>query len=355
MRLPPNPDPPPGSGAPSPDQAIGELAAALEAHLPAIAGQLGDLLGKSAPRISAKERRRFMAGLQRRLKSQWSRFEELDALKTAPESFQKVEAAKAALRGIFVEMLAPPRIRKSPDADRLDWLIALAAKATNPPRASWARRQSYMDARTYLWNLLMAVYGRLPLATVCAVRESWPVDEYKRYVHSLRLFTVAAARFRVRATKRSSDSAAVALQNEYLRAASLFEQQLRFLTSLVRAEPGSVKPWSYWQKQSLNNLVEMASRDDDLAKLVRFIDRHVRNALAHGPPIVERSSGQCQYRDRDACVTWNWEEYFGNTRALTFSVLACAGFESFRQLIEIQIMARILAPLSPPAGEASSS
>jgi hypothetical protein len=197
-------------------------------------------------------------------------------------------------------------------------------------------------------------YGKVPRATVCDVGESWPVDEYRRYVHSLRLFIVAAGRFRARPTKRISDSAAVALQNEYLRAASLFEQQLRLLTSLVRAEPGRVEPWPYWQKQSLNNLIEMASRDDALGKLARFIDRHVRNALAHGPPVIERGSGRCHFHDMDVCVTWSWEEYFCNTRALTFAVLACSGLESFHQLIEVQVMARVLAPLTPAGGGSSA-
>jgi hypothetical protein len=354
MPPPPHAAPPPEGYAPSPEQAISELMAALDAQLPAIGGQFGDLFGRKAPRISAKEKRRFVAGLQRRLKSQWSRFEELDALKAAPESLQKVEAAKTALRGLLVEMLAPPRIRKSPDADSLGWLVAMAAKATKVPRASWARQQPYMEARTHLWNLLMEVYGRVPLATVYAVRETWPTDEYQRYVHFLRLFIVAAGRFRARPTKRISDSAAVALQNEYQRAASLFEQQLRLLTALARAAPGSVKPWSYWLKQGLNNLTEMASQDDALGKLVPFIDRHVRNALAHGPPVIERSAGRCQFRDRDSRVTWSWEEYFRNTRALTYAVLACSACESFCQLIEIQFWVRALAPLTP-AGEGPSS
>lgn len=118
--------------------------------------------------------------------------------------------------------------------------------------------------------------------------------------------------------------------------------------------PFSVKPWTYWQKQSFNNLIEMASRDAALGKLVPFIDRHVRNALAHGPPVIERSTSRCQFRDRDVQVTWSWEEYFRNTRALTYAVLACSACESFCQLIEIQVWVRALAPLIA-AGEGPSS
>src|ERR1017187_3866281 len=102
------------------EQAIGDLMAALKAHLPAIMEQFADLLGKSAARIPAPERRRIMAALRRRIKRLWPTFQELDALKTAPESLQKTKTIKAALRGILVEMFAPVKIRKSPDAGRLD-------------------------------------------------------------------------------------------------------------------------------------------------------------------------------------------------------------------------------------------
>jgi hypothetical protein len=63
------------------------------------------------------------------------------------------------------------------------------------------------------------------------------------------------------------------------------------------------KPWSYWQQQNLKNLMEMASGQDELRNLVPLIDRHVRNGLAHGPSLIERSSRPCQFWDRDVCVT----------------------------------------------------
>jgi hypothetical protein len=109
------------------EKAIGDLITALEASVPAIMEELADLLGKRAPRLPSAERRRFTSSLRRRLKRLWPAFQELDTLKTAPESSQKTETIKAALRGILVEMFAPPKIRKSPDAGRLGWLIQAAA------------------------------------------------------------------------------------------------------------------------------------------------------------------------------------------------------------------------------------
>ena len=350
MALPHDPDQLQGQRPPPQidEQAMSDLITGFEAHLPTMLGQFADLLGRTAPRISVQERRRFMERLRRKLRPLWSAFTELEALGAAPESAEKTEKATAVLRSILIEMLATPRIRKSPDVDRLDWLIAMAARATNPPRAAWARQAPYLEARTHLWNVLISVYSQVPLAAVQTVLDAWASDgEHRRYVHSLRLLTVAAARFHAKPTQRSSDRAAVELQNEYLRTANVFEQQLRLLTCLVRAAPGIAKPWSYWQHQSLKNLMEMASVHDELRNLVPFIDRHVRNALTHGPPLVDRSARRCQFWDRDICVTWNWEDYFRNTRALTLAVLGCANLDCFRHLIEIQILARALAPNQP--------
>jgi hypothetical protein len=95
--------------------------------------------------------------------------------------------------------------------------------------------------------------------------------EHKRYAHSLRLLVVAAARFRSVPTRLAADRAAIELQNEYLRSANLFEQQLRLLTCLARDAAGVIKPWTYWQQQNLKNLLEMASLNPALAKLAFMV------------------------------------------------------------------------------------
>jgi hypothetical protein len=194
----------------------------------------------------------------------------------------------------------------------------------------------------------MSLYSRTPSRAIRAVLEACFADnDHRRYLHSIRLLTVAAGRFRAQPLQRVSDRAAVDLQNEYLRSVSIFEQQLRVLACLAKIEPGKSKPWQYWQKQNLINLMAMAAAQDELRPLISVLDRHVRNALTHGPPIIERAARRCQFWDQDTCVTWSWDEYFRNTRALTLTVLGCANFESFRQLIEVQLLARFLAPELP--------
>jgi len=350
MALPHNPDPPHEfqPQAPIDERVIGPLLTAIEGHLPAMMEQLADLIGKTTPRVSARERQRLRGCLKRKMRLLIPAFAELEAVGAAPDSAEKCNKVKTALRGILIEMAAPPRIRRSPDAERLDWFVAMAAKATNLPRGAWARQPPYLAARAHLWNTLISVYSQVPSTAVQFVLDAWATDnDHRRYVHSVRLLTVAAGRFRPQLPLRISDRAAVDLQNEYLRSANVFEQQLRLLTCLTRIEPGKAKQWSYWQQQNLNNLMGMASGHDDLCQLISALDRHVRNALTHGPPVIERAGRRCQFWDRDVCITWSWEQFFHNTRALTLTVLGCANFDSFRQLIEVQILARVLAPDRP--------
>ena len=347
MALSSKPDPAPKTQPPSllDDQAMCDLIGAFDAQLPAVLQQFADLLGRAAPRVSARERQQFRARLKRKMRLLVPAFAELEATVGTPDSPEKLDRIKTALRGVLIEMAAPPRLRESPQVDKLDWFVAMAAKATNLPRGAWARQPSYLAARHHLWNLLMSIYARVPHADIQAMFDAWAADnDHRRYVHAVRLLAVAAPRFRAQPPQRITDSAAVVLQDEFLRAASVFEQQLRLLTSLTRIEPGNLKPWSYWQGQNLNNLMEMAAKHDDLRQLTVFLDRHVRNALTHGPPIIERAAQRCHLWDRDKCVTWTWEEYFHKTRALTLMVLGCVNLDSFRSLIEVQIIARILAP-----------
>jgi hypothetical protein len=332
------------SQKPIDESVIGPLVAAIEGHLPAAMEQLADFIGRTAPRVSARQRQRLRSRLKRKVRLLLPAFAELQSAGEALDPAQKWNRVKSALRGILIELAAPPRIRRSPDAHRLNWFVAMAAKATNVPGGAWAQQQPYLVARAHLWNTLISVYSQVPFAAVQGVLDAWAASkDHRRYVHSIRLLTVAAGRFRPPPPQRISDRAAIELQNEYLRSASVFEQQLRLLTSLKRINEGTAKPWSYWQRQDLSKLMQMASEHDDLGQLISRLDRHVRNALAHGPPVIERAARRCQFWDRDVCVTWSWEEFFHNTRALTLTVLGCANFDSFRQLIEVQILARVLA------------
>jgi len=131
------------------DQSIGELVTGLEAQLPVMLQGFADLLGRSAPRVSAEERRRFMSRLRRKLQALWRTFADLEALGAAPESSEKGEKAKAAVRSIFTEMLV------SPISENLRMRTASTGSSLSPqrqrirhPRPGRGRPLTWKRART---------------------------------------------------------------------------------------------------------------------------------------------------------------------------------------------------------------
>jgi|HubBroStandDraft_5_1064220.scaffolds.fasta_scaffold44911_2 hypothetical protein len=126
-----DPDQPGSSGPELPvdERVVGDVITAVDAQLPAIMNYLTDLVGRAAPRISAREKKRFSSGLRRKMQRLMPAFAQLESTRDAPDSADKLDKVRAALRAVLIEIAAPPRMRKSPDADRLDWFVAMAAKA----------------------------------------------------------------------------------------------------------------------------------------------------------------------------------------------------------------------------------
>lgn len=103
--------------------------------------------------------------------------------------------------------------------------------------------------------------------------------------------------------------------------------------------------------------MELAEADDRLKDIAGAVDRHVRNALAHGVPQLVPDSQQVRFEDQGATVTWTLQDFFENTRRLTLAVCAMTEFFPILnlELIRCMVMSlwRGLQPIrssgSPPA------
>src|SRR5438094_10307651 len=84
------------ASAPLPETVIADLLTGLEAQRPVMLKQLADLLGKAAPRVSAREKRALIVRLRRKLRDLWPRFAELEAFGTKSESAEKGAMVKTA-------------------------------------------------------------------------------------------------------------------------------------------------------------------------------------------------------------------------------------------------------------------
>jgi len=99
-----------------------DLIDAGEQQLPRLMLEFANLFGKAPRKISRLERANFRAGLRRKLARLLPRFKDLESLGAEATSVDHQDRLKTVLRGIVIEMLATPRIRRSDDVEsfRLD-------------------------------------------------------------------------------------------------------------------------------------------------------------------------------------------------------------------------------------------
>ena len=77
------------------ERAIADIVTAVDAHLPLMMNYFADLIGRAAPRVSARERQSFMRGLKRKMQRLVPVFAELEANRGIPDPAEKINSVKA--------------------------------------------------------------------------------------------------------------------------------------------------------------------------------------------------------------------------------------------------------------------
>ncbi|MGH9635443.1 MAG: hypothetical protein ACRD72_11475 [Candidatus Angelobacter sp.] len=116
------------------------------------------------------------------------------------------------------------------------------------------------------------------------------------------------------------------------------EDRLRLLVWFDEIAQGRGKPWIEQEGRNLFQLLEAATISNKLSWVPSLIDRHVRNALAHGQPELHLDSAECSFHDRTATVTWKMNEFFDRTKQLTLATRALMELESIIQLVQTQTL-----------------
>jgi len=101
-------------------------------------------------------------------------------------------------------------------------------------------------------------------------------------------------------------------------------------------------PWPNMEKQALATLLDYMESHSEFRVIAGIVDRHVRNALAHGLPEIVPNKSQVRFYDRDVTVTWGLVDFFEKTRQLTIGGLALAEFESHALLQQTRQMVGVL-------------
>jgi len=325
-----------------------ELRSGLIRDLPLLGNELASMFGRALPRLSARDKAGFERKLDRVLRSTSSPLQKLEELKDKPGADLE---RYAALERFIASLLRASGRRLRRSEDSWEALLRLAAKAAEPPRARWAQLPAYLKVRKALCGFLVHLYTHAAPAQIFAGLEEWSgSSDARRYLHAVRLLQAACRRFRAEPPKRMTDRRLLELQNEYTLSAGLFEARLRVLVLCAENAEGRPRTWAEWKSLNLNNLLAMAGLHKSLDPVVSCIDRQVRNALVHGTPIIDMSSGTCRFEDLKATVTWTWGEFFERTRELTLSVIAMVGFEALHRLIHTQVIVHNIRSSRPIEG-----
>ena len=306
------------------------LAEALIGALPQIQEQMLSLLGRRPQRITQRDRTALKKKIRKLVESLCAQVRKFGSARLEAEP----ERLAALLQGVLAAVIQAGGIRRKRGEDTLDLLMRFAFKQTVPPKHPWVKRLEYEDTRRTLWAFVMTLY-RLGASEIHDVVERWAEEEGEDHISFLRQLETAARRFRVRPPARLTDRLIVDLQTEYRFASAFFEKRLRLLVYLAREGSPKSKPWSEWKIERLNNLLEIARTNSSLAPLVGGIDRQVRNALAHGAPLIDMRTGSCTFDDSGRKIQWTFQEFFEKTRSLTVTAVALTSLEPFLEYAHV--------------------
>ncbi|HUY13498.1 MAG TPA: hypothetical protein VMX16_07705 [Terriglobia bacterium] len=287
--------------------------------IPALATQFLSLFGKRTPRITRKQKAR----LRLHLSASRPYLLGLGALEGQLDAKQSQYALR---EGLLREQfkVGGKTVPKSTDA--FAFLLGQAERFARPNRYL-QNIPAYSAVRGDLEKFAARLVQALPRPTLEQALNEWHRSAgAKRFVHFIGQWPTLSRKFLGRPPNRLTTKAASELANEYKVSGAFFEQCLRLLAYLASVTPSEPSSWPAFEKKNLSELMELAKLNDQINFVGRLIDRHVRNALAHGVPQLVPDSQQALFDDRGKGVTWTLQEFFENTRRLTLAVCAMTEF-----------------------------
>lgn len=313
---------------PAPYARTEELEAQVLASLPAVNAGLAELLARPTPKISKGQH----AQVARRLRSFLSAATPyLLALGTLSGQLEPSRSKYALLEGLIRVQLAATGVRVPPNQDAWLFHLELAKKQARPDRRL-ARFKGYLEVRKSLLIFSAYLVRSVPPQPLEAALSEWGRSgDAKSSVQFVAQWPAIVRQFRGESPKRFTSGIVFDLVNEYKLCCTFFEQRLRlifYLACLAERKPVS---WAAVQKRSLRDILDSAAARPELLPVVATINRHVRNALAHGSPGVRPDSRELVFNDHANAVTWTLGEFFENTRGLTIAVRGLAEFEALMQ------------------------
>lgn len=325
---------------PAPYGDLAELEQIFAKAVPGVRFEMAGLLGKRTPPLTRKESAQIQRKLHHFLNTARPYLLGLNAL---TEPANRDRCTYALLEGLFREQLKAGGRRVPADRDVFDSLLQLASAHAASPKTVWANSPPYSLGKAKLYEFCVFLQVSANPLVIEHFLEDWG---HSRDVRKAVQFGISwptlIRQFRLLPPRRLTMKLAAQLSNECRTCSSFVEQRLRLLVSLEETAKGNIKKWQDWENMNLFQLLEAATASLTLNWIPPFIDRHVRNALAHGQPEINLDRGECRFHDKKTTVTWRFDDFFKKTKQLTLEARVLLEFEAIRGHVQAQALVEAL-------------
>lgn len=340
---------------PPPILPASEAAEKMAEVLPLILGELAPLFAKSIPWVSRKKSAAMRRGLRRYFAAIRPYVIALEALKPG---LNQPRLRYALIEGQVRELLRAGRRKVGEREDALAVALQMLEKLVSLPRGPLGRNPAYRKTRNAVARWATAVAAASGQEDVRRLRsEWWGSTDARAFVRFTRPWIQLAEKLPESEPKRLTEPFVERLARSYSECAAGTERCLRVMVALDPASGGHARSWSDWRKTGFAQLQQMVKAERELACVAGLVDRHVRNALAHGLPEFDAARGMCKFYDREHETTWTAAEFLERTRNLVYGLGAAMQFDNALNLAYLQAFTKgwwtVLAAERP--GQSSSS
>lgn len=317
-----------GLGPPKPYAGLDELEQLFQRLSPPVVNYLSWITGRRSLRMRKRDRLRLGRSLHRFLVAARPYLLGLGAI---GGQLDRAQCTYALLEGLLREQYKAAGKRIPENKDAFAYHLDLT-EHVGRSESQLAKNRVYAAIREFLIEFAGRVVKHVPWPELDRQLTFWSTSsDGVKFAQFIGHWKTLHQQFVKNRPERITTKQVLALAREYSASASFFEQRTRFLVHLSRCLENKPLPWPDMEKQTLKSLLEYMEAHSEFRATARIINRHVRNALAHGLPEIVPNKSEVCFCDRGATVTWKVGEFFENTRHLTIGVLALAEFEAHLQ------------------------
>ncbi len=324
---------------PEPYASLKEIEDLLPKLFPPVVNYMSWISGRRSVRLSKKDKLRLGRQLHDFLVVARPY---LLGLGTLRGQLDPAQSTYALLEGLLREQYRAGGRRIPDDKDAFAYHLDVTARLTIP-NPHFANSRTYGPIREALIVFAATVVNNMAWPELDNYLTVWSQSsDGAKYAQFIGHWKTLSRQFQRDCPKRITTRQVMTLAREYAASASFFEQRMRLLIYLSRCVEGRPLPWPNMEKQVLATLLDYMESHSEFRVIAGIVDRHVRNALAHGLPEIVPNKSQVRFYDREVTVTWGLVDFFEKTRQLTIGGLALAEFESHALLQQTRQMVGVL-------------